>query len=192
MTDHRSKLTLLEAIFQALSHEPLTPTQLRRKIGMEHGALTDYLEVIRFIQQQPRLITQTHGRIEILSLTESPITVTPLKKQSGPKIPPMKPNAPTDSFLSEKDAIGIFRQEFSTVLKTLKWKISAEKLEDVLKFLYRYWAQLDWTTHPPKTFPADSLKKILRYLTPLPEDVGEEEKTELEACLQTCWDEFAP
>ncbi len=51
MADHRSKLTILEDIFDALNHESLTPTQLRRKIGMEHGALADYLEVIRFIQQ---------------------------------------------------------------------------------------------------------------------------------------------
>jgi hypothetical protein len=186
------------------------PSDLAQILGHTHNSNTFYQHI--FWLTQNGFITKSPPK----NLSATPYGITAhtgiaAALQMSPQLSPGAPARQSDfapnprpthvhlsdpsahSILSEKDAIGVFRQEFNTSLKALKWKISAEKLEDVLKFLYRYWVQLDWTAHPPNTFPADSLKKILRYLTPIPEeDVGEQEKTELEACLQTCWDEFAP
>jgi hypothetical protein len=46
----------------------MTPTELRKKLGFEHTALKEMLDLIQFIQHQPLLQIQGKNRIRMLSL----------------------------------------------------------------------------------------------------------------------------
>jgi hypothetical protein len=46
----------------------MTPTELRKKLGFEHTALKEMLDLIQFIQQQPLLQIQGKNRIRMVSL----------------------------------------------------------------------------------------------------------------------------
>lgn len=77
----RKKFEISKEIFEALYEEsPLLKTELAKKVGLNTDSLSQWIDVIEFIQRQPKLLKSKIGkRIEVIDLEKEEVseTITP-------------------------------------------------------------------------------------------------------------------
>ncbi|MBI5253087.1 MAG: hypothetical protein HY930_01625 [Euryarchaeota archaeon] len=71
----KKKLKSPKEIFEALYEEsPLLKTELAKKVGLNTDSLSQWIDIIEFIQRQPKLLKKKIGkRIEVVDLEKEEV-----------------------------------------------------------------------------------------------------------------------
>ncbi len=71
----RTAFDIAKEIFEALYEEsPLLKTELAKKVGLNTDSLSQWIDIIEFIQRQPKLLKKKIGkRIEVIDLEKEEV-----------------------------------------------------------------------------------------------------------------------
>jgi hypothetical protein len=188
----RNKFALFQAIFSTIPQDGhILITQLREKTGMQHHALRKYLDVIDFIQSQPKITRRKLGRIETLAYeSDSPIRVEH-RSQSSIPLPKSTPSSKNDPFSLLEE----FVTELKDACKKAKIKIDLDRMQNAAQALLSKWQILDLSKVDGTTYPATSENTLIQRFSDFPENFSESLSKDqwemLRNGLQECWDKFS-